>query len=227
MPGPGGMEGWGWRARIEVAGVTDVGAGISAHTCGGAGSRLVPGGLPCAFGALGRQADAGTAHGRCTCGGTGFPGDHRTQHRRGTRILGNSDTHLEGRIGIPHTVVLAEELSVDAVLAGIRAGRSWIAESAAVQLSFTVSAGGRSVGIGERLEAGGAPVGVRADVRGVPSGTVSFHTERGRAHHASLPASGSGTVQWRTGTAESAFVRVEVRRPDGRMAALGNPVVLT
>lgn len=157
--------------------------------------------------------------------GRGLAADvHRGRWRP---AMGNSDTHLEGQIGIPHTVVLAEELSVGAVLAGIRAGRSWIAESAAVELSFTVSAGGRSAGIGERLEAGDAPAEVRADVCGVPSGTVSFHTERGRAHHASLPASGSGTVQWRTDAAESAFVRVEVRRTDGRMAALGNPVVLT
>ncbi|MGW1405551.1 CehA/McbA family metallohydrolase [Streptomyces sp. NPDC002403] len=151
-------------------------------------------------------------------------GVHRGRWRP---AMGNSDTHLEDQIGIPHTVVLAEELSVAAILDGIRAGRSWIAESAAVELSFTVSAGGRSARIGERLGAGDAPVEVRAEVRGVPSGTVGFHTEQGRAHHASLPASGSGTVEWCTDAAQSAFVRVEVRRPDGRMAALGNPVVLT
>ncbi|GAA1086458.1 hypothetical protein GCM10009579_04020 [Streptomyces javensis] len=29
--------------------------------------------------------------------------------------MGNSDTHLEGRIGIPHTVVFAEDLSTPAV----------------------------------------------------------------------------------------------------------------
>ena len=38
--------------------------------------------------------------------------------------MGNSDAHLSGQIGTPHTVVQAEELSTDAVLAGIRAGRS-------------------------------------------------------------------------------------------------------
>ncbi|MCX4736352.1 CehA/McbA family metallohydrolase [Streptomyces sp. NBC_01363] len=157
--------------------------------------------------------------------GRGLAADIHQGHRR--PAMGNSDTHLADQIGIPHTVVLAEELGTDAILAGIRTGRSWIAESAAVDLSFTVSAGDRSAGIGERLWTGGAPAEVRVDVRGVPSGTVSFHTERGRAHHASLPGSGSGAVEWRIGTAESAFVRVEVRHPDGRMAALSNPVVLT
>ncbi|MFE6666453.1 CehA/McbA family metallohydrolase [Streptomyces sp. NPDC057697] len=156
--------------------------------------------------------------------GRGLAADvHRGRWRP---AMGNSDAHLEGQIGVPHTVVLADGLSTGAVLAAIRAGRSWIAGSAAVELSFTASAGGASAGVGERLEARGAPVEVRVGVRGVPSGTVGFHTERGRAHHASLPGSGAGTVVWRTDPAESSFVRVEVRHPDGRMAALANPVVL-
>ncbi|SEL18336.1 CehA/McbA family metallohydrolase [Streptacidiphilus jiangxiensis] len=141
--------------------------------------------------------------------------------------MGNSDTHLEGQIAVPHTVVRAEELSATAVLDAIRTGRSWIADSAAVELSCTaVADGGRSAGIGERLEAGRDAVTVRAHLRGVPSGAVSFHTDRGRMHREALPASGAGSVEWRTGAAEAAFVRIEVRRPDGAMAALTNPVVL-
>ncbi|MFB9628245.1 CehA/McbA family metallohydrolase [Nonomuraea helvata] len=140
---------------------------------------------------------------------------------------GNSDTHLEGQIGTPHTVVLAEELSTEAVLAGIRAGRSWIAESATVALSFEVSAGDRSAGIGERLETSGAPAVVRVDVRGVPSGAVSFHTDRGKVHREALPDDGSGSLEWRTSAEESAFVRIEVRHPGGEMAALTNPIILT
>ncbi len=141
--------------------------------------------------------------------------------------MGNSDTHLEGQIGTPHTVVLAEELSADAVLAGIRAGRSWIAESAAIELSLTVSAGDRTAGIGERLRIGDEPALVRVDVRGVPSGTVSFHTDRGKAHREPLPGHGSGVVEWRTSAAESAFVRIEVRHSEGHMAALSNPIILS
>ncbi|WP_406125688.1 CehA/McbA family metallohydrolase [Streptomyces sp. NBC_00989] len=143
-------------------------------------------------------------------------------------VMGNSDAHLSGQIGVPHTVVRAEELSTDAVLAGIRAGRSWIAESAAVELSFTVSAGtgAQRVGVGEQLEGVRGPVVARVGVRGVPSGAVSFHTERGKAHVASLPGAGVGVVEWRTGARELAFIRVEVRHPGGRMAALSNPVTL-
>jgi hypothetical protein len=141
--------------------------------------------------------------------------------------MGNSDTHLADQIGVPHTVVLAKELSTGAILAGIGAGRSWIAGSAAIGLSVTVSAGHRSAGIGEHLETRGDMAVARADIRGVPSGTVSFHTDRGTVHRAQLPGSGSGVVQWSTNAAESAFVRVEVRNPEGHMAALSNPVILT
>ncbi|OSC56088.1 phosphoesterase, partial [Streptomyces sp. BF-3] len=50
---------------------------------------------------------------------------------------GNSDAHREpDRVGHPQTVVLAESLSRRAILAGIRAGRSYLAESAALTLSF-------------------------------------------------------------------------------------------
>ena len=140
--------------------------------------------------------------------------------------MGNSDTHLEGQIGTPHTVVLAEELSAAAVLDAVRAGRSWVAGSAAVDLTLTVSAGERVAGIGERLQTLDLQAVLRLEVRGVPSGTVSIHTDRGSVHRTSLPAAGTGAVEWGTSAQESAFVRVEVRHADGDMAALTNPVAL-
>lgn len=140
--------------------------------------------------------------------------------------MGNSDTHLEGQIGIPHTVVFAEELSTEAVLAGIRAGHSWIAESADVDVSFSAHADGRVAGVGERLTARGGQVEVHVAVRGVPAGTVGFHTDRGKVHRASLPGDEAGSVQWDTTAEQSAFVRVEVRHPNGHVAALTNPIIL-
>ncbi|MFD8598929.1 CehA/McbA family metallohydrolase [Kitasatospora sp. NPDC059646] len=131
--------------------------------------------------------------------------------------LGSSDTHLDGQLGTPQTVVHAEELSAPAVLAALRAGRSWIAESAAVRLEFTAEAAGRRAGIGERLATGGAPVSLRLRLSGVPGAQASVHTERGRA---------PWTAGWTTSAAETSFVRVEVRRGDGRVAALTNPVLL-
>lgn len=141
--------------------------------------------------------------------------------------IGCSDAHLDGQIAIPHTVVLADELSTGAILAGIKAGRSWIAGSAEASLGLEVRAGDRVAGIGERLETGREPAVVQAVISGVPSGIVSLHTDQGTVHREPLPADGTGTIEWRTSAGESAFVRVEVRHPGGQMAALSNPVILS
>ncbi|GAB3840127.1 hypothetical protein GCM10029963_08190 [Micromonospora andamanensis] len=152
---------------------------------------------------------------------------HDIHQGRWWPAVGNSDAHLAGQLGTPHTVVHAEELSVDAVLAGLRAGRSWIAGSAAVDLVLTAATGGRAVGVGERLDSGGEPIEVRVRVAGVPSGTVSLHTERGTVLRERLPGDGAGTIRWRTTARDGGFVRAEVRHPDRQMAALTNPVILT
>ena len=68
---------------------------------------------------------------------------------------------------------------------------------------------------------------VKVNTSGVPSGTVTFHTDRGRVHRDVLSWEGSGSMEWSTSVKESAFVRVEVRHPTGRMAAITNPIILT
>ncbi|GAB3995431.1 hypothetical protein GCM10029992_12650 [Glycomyces albus] len=68
--------------------------------------------------------------------------------------VGNSDAHLTGQVGVPHTVVFAGELSAEAILAGVRAGRSWIAGSDEVDLSLEVTTEGGSAGIGEAADLG-------------------------------------------------------------------------
>ncbi|MFI6864268.1 CehA/McbA family metallohydrolase [Streptomyces sp. NPDC050421] len=150
--------------------------------------------------------------------------------------MGNSDAHREpDKVGLPQTVVLAEELSRDAVLAGIRAGRSYIAESSAVSLAFGASGGrGQHAGIGERLRVAGddTPVTVRLEVTGAPGCTAHFVTDQGTLFTATLPESGTGSAQWRTTPAYAAYVRAEVRHPatvpglPGALVALTNPVFL-
>ena len=52
--------------------------------------------------------------------------------------MGNSDAHAEPqKVGLPQTVVLADDLSRRSLLEGIRAGRSYIAESSAISVGFT------------------------------------------------------------------------------------------
>ncbi|WP_189135686.1 CehA/McbA family metallohydrolase [Wenjunlia tyrosinilytica] len=153
--------------------------------------------------------------------------------------MGNSDAHREPQVvGLPQTVVLADDLERHALLAGIRAGRSWIAESSSVDLGFS-AAGGRGVhaGIGGRLRVRPSdPVTVRLDVSGAPAGAlVRFMTDEGQLSQTALGASGSGTATWRTTASCSAYVRAEVRRPPadggasglpGPMVAMTNPVFL-
>src|SRR6266568_2404503 len=150
--------------------------------------------------------------------------------------MGNSDAHTQPQvIGLPHNVVLADDLTRDDVLDGLRAGRTWIAESADVDLTLSVSGGGRSAGIGERLPvASNVAATATLEVGGVPNGTVLFSSDEGQTHAEALPAGGTGTVRWQTTPAVSAYVRAEVRHPSsdpsgvvpGPMAALTNPIFL-
>ncbi|MFE6779820.1 CehA/McbA family metallohydrolase [Streptomyces sp. NPDC057702] len=153
--------------------------------------------------------------------------------------MGNSDAHREGQtVGLPQTVVLADDLSRHAVLAGIKAGHSWIAESAAIDLTFTALDGrGRHAGIGDRLPAArDERITVRLEMTGAPAkGTVRFLTDQGQLLTTPTPASGTGTVEWQTTPSYAAYVRAEVRHAPtdsgtsgipGPMAAMTNPVFL-
>jgi hypothetical protein len=142
--------------------------------------------------------------------------------------VGDSDGHSESDvIGLPHTVVHAEGLDRASILAGVKAGRAWIAESSAVDLSFTASAGTRQAGIGQRLEVDdGAPVTVTLTVDGAPGNAVRLITDQGQRVTAQLPASGPGTVSWTTTPRNSRYVRAEVRRAGDTMVALTNPIFL-
>lgn len=148
--------------------------------------------------------------------------------------VGGSDAHREpDTVGLPHNVVLAGDLERKAILDGMRAGRVWIAESAAVDLSFGASAGGRSAGIGERLAAEpDEAVSVRLRVRGAQGCLARLCSDLGAVLEAPVGADGRAAVTWATTPRASAYVRAEVRRPGraptaaGAMVALTNPVFL-
>jgi hypothetical protein len=148
--------------------------------------------------------------------------------------VGDSDAHnVPQVIGLPHNVVYAEDLDRRSILAGVKAGRVWIAESAAVNLSFVASAHGRQSGIGQRLEAeDDAPVTVTLTVDGAPGNTVRFITDQGQRLTTTLPQTGPGAVTWVTNPRNAGYVRAEVRRPQptattaDTMVALTNPIFL-
>ncbi|MET7637389.1 CehA/McbA family metallohydrolase [Streptomyces sp. NPDC005438] len=149
--------------------------------------------------------------------------------------MGNSDAHKEGQdVGLPHTVVYAEELSREALLRSIAAGRSYLAESSTVSLDLEVTGPrGQHAGIGQRLDApADAPLHVSLRVGGAPGCTARLMTDQGETHREVLPEKGSGTVRWTTTASLAHYVRAEVRHPSdggplpGAMAALTNPVWL-
>ncbi|WP_190823802.1 CehA/McbA family metallohydrolase [Saccharopolyspora pogona] len=143
-------------------------------------------------------------------------------------LIGNSDAHNpEHAVGSPQTVVLADSLRREALLDGLRAGRSWLAESSAVQLNFTATDGHRTAGIGERLAVDtGTPVTFELTVSGVPGTTVRLLDQVGPEHTAEVSATGSLTTRWTAYPRYTRWARAEVRRA-GRMVAMTNPIFLT
>ncbi|MGW5365613.1 CehA/McbA family metallohydrolase [Actinopolymorpha pittospori] len=148
--------------------------------------------------------------------------------------IGNSDAHNpDNTVGLPHTVVLADSLGSKDLMAGLKAGRSYLAESTAVSLEFTASADGRTAGIGERLRASsGTPVTVEVTVKGAPGASVAINDQLGPERSATVPASGEATLTWTTDSRYTRWVRAEVRRASGgpnsttpnAMVAMTNPI---
>ncbi|GHJ39816.1 phosphoesterase [Streptomyces sp. TS71-3] len=160
----------------------------------------------------------------------------RSGRRDWLPAMGNSDAHRDPDVvGLPQTVVLADDLTRGAVLDGIRAGRSYIAESSQVEVAFTASGSrGEHAGIGERLAvAPDAPVTVRLEVKGAPGRTTHIVTDQGTLFSGpALPDSGTATVEYHTTASYAAYVRAEVRHPattaglPGAFTALTNPIFL-
>ena len=124
-------------------------------------------------------------------------------------------------IGRPQTVVHANQLSDRAVINGIAAGRVYLAETKQVSLAFKASEDGRTAEIGDTLRAGRPKAKLR--IKGAAGTVATLKTDRGTVAtlnvddtDATLKASVTG-ARW---------VRAEVRRPDGSMVALTNPIWL-
>ena len=83
--------------------------------------------------------------------------------------VGNSDTHKQSQqIGLAQTVVRAESLSADAIIAGYRGGHSWITGSSAVGLTFTATLGDVTGECGDRVPSTATDqVAVHLEVTGV------------------------------------------------------------
>jgi hypothetical protein len=143
--------------------------------------------------------------------------------------VGNSDSHNHGQtIGLAQTVVRAESLSVEAILAGYRGGHSWIAESSAVDLDFTATLGDVSGQCGDHVPSvEGDEVAVQLHVTGV-EGCVALLIRPGRTPVTATAVGDTIDLQ-ATVAGGTPFVRAEVRRGSstGKMVALTNPIFLS
>lgn len=146
--------------------------------------------------------------------------------------VGNSDTHRQSNaIGVPQTVVRAEELSAAAIVAGYRAGRCWIAESSAIELvSFTATLDDVIGEIGDHVPSDeGQEVAVRLEMTGVAGCTAKLLGPGTRTFATATAVDGTITID-ATVPGGTAFVRAEVRRGStaiSPMVALTNPIFLS
>jgi hypothetical protein len=155
--------------------------------------------------------------------------------RQGRRVaaVGGSDSHTRLQpVGSPQTVVYASDLSIQALVDGLRRGRAYVARSRSVAVEFTASSGDAAevAGPGRTLRVPhGKPVTVTAMVTGAGGTTAALITAAGCVARATVHASTRTMLRWELDAAAARFARLEIRdarRPLGAMVALTNPVWL-
>ncbi len=161
------------------------------------------------------------------------------QLKNGCRLtgVGGSDNHRPmeppdqpGSVGSPTTVVYANELSVPAILDGIRAGHVFMDTQGTRGrlLELTANADRAKVQAGDEMNAAnGATVHFQLHVTEAAGGEIRW-VEDGRE----IPAAGSAEITsadasfpltW-TSDGRRHWLRAEVTGPDGKLWLLGNPV---
>ena len=163
---------------------------------------------------------------------------------QGYRItaIGGSDNHdallaklksNSGTIGTPTTVIYADELSQEGILAAIRRGRVCIdvvgTRGRVLDISATV--GSRSVNMGGALEVHrGSTVRFQGTVQGVAGGRVVPVIDGRPLVTAKIPEFSGPTdsfeFSWR-GDGKRHWVRADVRDASGHLVLVGNPVYLS
>ncbi|HJV43973.1 CehA/McbA family metallohydrolase, partial [Caulobacter sp.] len=158
-----------------------------------------------------------------------------TQLNQGRRItaIGGSDNHdasiahdKPSAVGRPATVIHAEGLSSEAILAGLRAGRVFIdldgTRDRMLDLSATVD--GRSAVMGGALAVKpGETVAFAAKVADVDLSGLEV-VQDGTTTKPAISATGEFSIQM---PARASWVRVNVRDAAGRLLLIGNPIYLT
>jgi hypothetical protein len=149
--------------------------------------------------------------------------------------MGGSDTHDVDigslGVGVPTTVVYAEELSERAILDGVRAGHVFVDVEGSRNRLLTAEAraGAARAQMGDVLAApADTIIRVTAHVTECRSGRIVL-LEQGRAApvaEALLVTNDENRMLEHNGTGSPRWLRVEVRGPDGAPLLIGNPFYL-
>ena len=135
-------------------------------------------------------------------------------------------------VGVPTTVVHADNLSQDAILAGIRAGHVFVDALGTRDrlLEVTAQAAGAKASMGDVLKAPkDALVRLHIRVKGAAGGKVVLRSDEAKLVPPNpIPLDGDdATVDVAFGVdGKRHWVRVDVVGPEGQLWLLGNPVYL-
>ena len=148
--------------------------------------------------------------------------DRLLRQGRFVPAVGSSDTHHEGQaVGLAQSVFRLDTLSTEAVVAAVRGGHVYVAESSAVELVFEARLGAATASCGDTLDAAPPdPVSVSLTVTGVPGCVAQLLGPAGILAGAAANASGAVELSVELPAATIPWVRAEVRRP----AAVGDPM---
>lgn len=152
-----------------------------------------------------------------------------------TAIAG-SDSHdpdrpveAPGALGRPATVIWANRLSQDHLMAGLRSGRVFVdlTPSGLKALDLEARTGDRRAHMGQVLRApAGALITFRVTVEGVPEARAHV-VQSGGGGEVLVRAEGADDLTFtRVSDGTRGWLRIDLRDPNGRLLALGNPIYL-
>lgn len=157
------------------------------------------------------------------------------QLNAGRRItaVGGSDNHdatLTGArgVGTPTTVVWAENLSQDAILAGLRAGHVFVDVVGTKDrlLEVTFEAGGRTAAMGDRAPAPRDWGILKVHVAHAAGGKLRLSGPSAPDMEVERPLTEDATLTIPIPSHSRGWLRVDVVGPDGALWLLGNPIYL-
>lgn len=152
--------------------------------------------------------------------------------RQGKKIIAiaASDSHTpesDNPIGSPQTVVKAEALSRKGIVAGLRAGKVYLAHDNIITLNLTAKSGTDQVGIGETLAVlRNDGVQVMLNVKGAPDSYVATLVGEKGVLATENSIGGNREFSWQVDSGNTKYLRVEIRTIEGGMLALTNPIWL-